>query len=394
MNLIVFDDPAIRPDLLPFTFTRPVGDLRVGILTIREKWASMFGQRVSFLTQDYLQEKFPLAESSDNLLINGSVCPDADLFMVVAKMKKGESLVKGNVIIAAACDDPRIFTTPGKRTEYPGAVTVIDQVWKIFQFNAAEIRSDFALITRGRKSAPINDPHTRTYSPENIFLEEGATVQAAILNASGGPIYLGKNAQIQEGSVVRGPFSLGEESILNLAAKVRGDSTVGPHCKVGGEISNAVIFGYSNKAHDGFLGSSVIGEWCNLGADTNTSNLKNNYDSVKLWNYRKGGFQNTGLTFCGLMMGDHSKAGINTMFNTGTVVGVSSNIFGDGYPRNFVPSYAWGGAAGFTTFQLEKSYETASKAMARRNQTLSEADKNILRHIFEKSAGERAWERK
>jgi UDP-N-acetylglucosamine diphosphorylase/glucosamine-1-phosphate N-acetyltransferase len=393
MNLIVFDDPSIRADLLPFTFTRPVGDIRVGILTIREKWSLMFGQPVSFYTQDYLQEKFPLKESSDNLLINGAVCPDAELFKAVSQLKKGESLAKGNVIIAAVSEDLREFAA-GKRTEYPGAITLIDQVWKIFQHNGAEIKADFSLIRRGRKSAPLNDPHTRTYAPENIFLEEGAIVQAAVLNASSGPIYLGKNAQVQEGAVVRGPFSLGEESILNMAAKVRGDSTVGPHCKVGGEISNAVIFGFSNKAHDGFLGSSVIGEWCNLGADTNTSNLKNNYDAVKLWNYRKGGFQNTGLTFCGLMMGDHSKAGINTMFNTGTVIGVSSNIFGDGYPRNFIPSYAWGGAAGFTTFQLEKSYETASRAMARRNQTLTEADKNIMKYVFEKSAIERAWEKK
>jgi UDP-N-acetylglucosamine diphosphorylase/glucosamine-1-phosphate N-acetyltransferase len=394
MNLIVFDDPAIRAQLLPFTFTRPVGDLRVGILTIREKWSALFGQPVSFLTQDYLQEKFPLVQSPDNLSVNGAVCPDADLFNAVKQLKKGESLTKGNIILACAGSDPRNFTAAGKRSEYSGVVTLIDQVWKIFQYNGAEIRSDFALITRGRKSAPLTDPHTRTYSPENIFLEEGASVQAAVLNASTGPIYLAKNTQVQEGAVVRGPFSLGEESILNMSAKVRGDSTIGPHCKVGGEISNAVIFGYSNKAHDGFLGSSVIGEWCNLGADTNTSNLKNNYDSVKLWNYGKGGFLSTGLTFCGLMMGDHSKAGINTMFNTGTVVGVSSNIFGDGYPRNFVPSFAWGGAAGFTTFQLEKSYETAARAMARRNQTLSEADKKIMKHVFEKSAVERVWEKK
>jgi UDP-N-acetylglucosamine diphosphorylase/glucosamine-1-phosphate N-acetyltransferase len=271
---------------------------------------------------------------------------------------------------------------------------LIDQVWKIFQHNAVQLRSDYVLITQGRKSLKLSDPHTKVYSPGNIFIEDGAEILAAVLNASNGPIYIGKNAQVREGALIRGPFALCEGSVLNMGAKVVGDSTIGPHCKVGGEISNAVIFGYSNKAHDGFLGSSVIGEWCNLGADTNTSNLKNNYDSVKLWNYGKGVFQNTGLTFCGLMMGDHSKCGINTMFNTGTVTGVGSNIFGDGYPRNFIPSFAWGGAAGFTTFQLNRAFETAAKAMERRGVTFGDVDKKILQHVFEQTAAERAWEKK
>lgn len=395
MNLVVFDDPVIRMDLLPFTFTRPVAAIRVGILTIKEKWEKFFGQPISYLTQNYLQEKFPLNSDRENLLINGAVCPDENLFTVIQQLKKGERLVKGKWTLAARTEDVHSFAEASIRpNEYPGNITVMDQVWRIFQHNGAQIRSDFELLTRGRKSNPIKDPHTKTYSPENIFIEDGAVIRAAVLNAASGPVYIGRNAQIHEGSLIRGPFSIGEESIMNMGAKVRGDTTIGPYCKAGGEISNAVIFGFSNKAHDGFLGSSVIGEWCNIGADTNTSNLKNNYDSVKLWNYPKGGFQNTGLMFCGLMMGDHGKCGINTMFNTGTVTGIASNIFGPGYPRNFVPSFAWGGAAGFTTFQLNKVYETASKAMERRNQILTEADKGILKNVFEQTAAERVWEKK
>ncbi len=395
MNIVVFDDPVIRMDLLPFTFTRPVASIRVGILTIKEKWEKFFGQPISDLTQNYLQEKFPLIETTENLLINGAVCPDENLHKAIQQLKKGERLVKGGLTVALRTEDVQSFVdAPVKTNEYSGDVTVMDQVWRIFQHNGEQIRSDFELLTRGRKSNPIKDPHTRTYCPENIFIEDGAVIRAAVLNAATGPIYIGRNAQIHEGGLIRGPFALGEESIMNMGVKVRGDTTIGPYCKVGGEISNAVIFGFSNKAHDGFLGSSVIGEWCNLGADTNTSNLKNNYDSVKLWNYPKVGFQNTGLMFCGLMMGDHSKCGINTMFNTGTVTGVSSNIFGAGYPRNFVPSFAWGGTAGFTTFQLDKASETASKAMERRNQTLTEVDKRILKNIFDITVSERVWEKK
>jgi UDP-N-acetylglucosamine diphosphorylase/glucosamine-1-phosphate N-acetyltransferase len=386
MNIVLFDDPIIRQDLLPFTYTRPVGSIRVGILTIAEKWTKLSGGSVSFQTQDYLSEKFPSTKGNDAILINGAVCPDENLLIAIRALKKDEALVKDKLVIAG--------TPSSKKIEYRGNITAIEQVWNIFQHNGAQIRTDFELITRGRKSAAITDPYTRTYSPENIFIEEGAVIQAAVLNASTGPIYIGKNVQVQEGSLIRGPFSVGDESVINMGAKMRSDTTIGPYCKVGGEISNAVIFGYSSKVHDGFLGSSVIGEWCNMGADTNTSNLKNNYDSVKLWNYTKGGFLNTGLTFCGLMMGDHSKCGINTMFNTGTVAGVGANIFGDGYPRNFIPSFAWGGAAGFMTFQINKVFETAAKAMERRGQTLSEVDKKILTTIFEQTAAERVWEKK
>lgn len=392
MNIIVFDDPVIRKDLLPFTFTRPVASIRVGILTIKEKWERFF-QPISWLTEGYLMEKFPLHTSHDNLQINGAVCPDENLVNAIKALKMDEALTKDKLIIAKRTTDINSDDLLVAK-EYSGSLTLIDQPWKIFQYNGAQIRFDFELITRGRRSNVINDPHTKVYSQENIFIEEGAVIKAAVLNASTGPIYIGKNTQIQEGGLIRGPFALCEESILNMGVKVRGDVTIGPNCKAGGEISNAVMFAYSNKAHDGFLGSSVIGEWCNLGADTNTSNLKNNYDTVKLWNYPKGKFQDTGLTFCGLMMGDHSKCGINTMFNSGTVVGVASNIFGSGYPRNFIPSFAWGGTAGFSTFELNKANETASKAMERRNVVLNEVDKKILKVVFGITASERTWEKK
>lgn len=391
MNFVLFDDPVIRVDLMPFTLTRPVAAIRVGILTLAEKWSLYSGSPASFLTVDYLQEKFPARSSANTLFVNGALCPDDQLFKEISSLSVGESLVYENQLLAVLGSKPEVTA---KAKQYTSTPVLIDQVWKIFQHNAAQIRADFARITKGRKSEPITDPHTRTYAPENIFLEEDVQLHACVLNASTGPIYLGKGAQVQEGAVIRGPFALGEGSVVNMGAKVRGDSTVGPHSKVGGEISNAVIFGYSNKAHDGFLGNSVIGEWCNLGADTNTSNLKNNYENVKIWNYRKGGFVSTGQMFCGLMMGDHSKCGINTMFNTGTVIGVGANIFGDGYPRNFIPSFAWGGAAGFTTFQLKKVFETATKAMERRSLVLSEADKRILTALFEQSTPERVWEKK
>ncbi|MDZ4716379.1 MAG: GlmU family protein [Cytophagales bacterium] len=393
MNLVLFDDPATRIDLMPFTLTRPVGSIRVGIHTIQEKWERLTGQPVYFATEDYLAEKFPSSPASDNLFIHGALCPDASLLSAVQKLEPGQSLVKDKTLLASRSSDP--LNPPAKgQSEYEGDVTLINNVWKIFQLNAEQLRNDFNLLTQGRKSSAITDPHTTVYAPENIFLEEGVKLHACVLNATGGPIYLGKNSEVQEGAVIRGPFSLGEDSVVNMGAKIRGDTTVGPQCKVGGEINNVVFFARSNKAHDGFLGNSVIGEWCNLGADTNNSNLKNNYESVKIWNYRKKGFLDTGLMFCGLMMGDHSKCGINTMFNTGTVVGVSANIFGDGFPRNFIPSFSWGGAAGFSTFQLQKVFQTAERVMQRRNLTLTETDKKILSTIFERSAAERVWEKK
>jgi UDP-N-acetylglucosamine diphosphorylase/glucosamine-1-phosphate N-acetyltransferase len=392
MNLILFDSSVIRTNLLPFTFTRPAAGMRVGILTIAEKWEKRLNTRASYKTEAYLSRKFSLAVTTDNLFVNGALCPDDILVAEIKKLNVGEGLFNDGQLLAARTQSDSFENLTAKT--FDGSIRLIDQVWKIFQFNAEQIRVDYNLITAGRKSAGVQDKHTIVYNEQNIFVEEGVSIRAAVLNADDGPIYLGKNSVVQEGALIKGPFALCESSTVNMGGKMRGDTTVGPHSKVGGEVSNSVIFGYSNKGHDGFIGNTVLGEWCNLGADTNTSNLKNNYENVKIWNYAKGGFSDTGLQFCGLMMGDHSKCGINTMFNTGTVVGVSSNIFGDGFPRNFIPSFAWGGASGFTTYQLKKAYETAEKVMARRHVVLDEIEREILAKIFELTSMNRVWEKK
>lgn len=391
MNLILFDDDA-RADLLPFTFTRPVCDIRIGILTIREKWEHVLDVKSSTLTQDYLSGKFPLAFAidDDNLWVNGSVCPNKELIKEIDRLNPGEALVSGTILIAYNSGKERRAGTHADdefkkgKTCYESHAKAfrVQHVWDIFSENGTAIQDDFKRITKGRNSRALSRTN-QVIGVENIFVEEGAKVECAILNASTGPVYIGKDAEIMEGSIVRGPFALCEHSTLKLGAKVYGPSTVGPHSKVGGELNNSVIFGFSNKAHDGFLGNSVIGEWCNLGADTNNSNLKNNYAEVKLWNDAKEKFVNTGLQFCGLMMGDHSKCGINTMFNTGTVVGVSANIFGSGFPRNFIPSFSWGGASGFTVFRLNDAFEVAQRVMERRAVPFTDEDKNILSHVFE-----------
>ena len=311
-------------------------------------------------------------------------------------MKEDQALYFGKVFLAGYIGETEknlSFAAERNPVQLTYEPVLLQKTWQIFQFNGSEIRKDFTLLTKGRTSQPVNDPHTIVYGADQIFIEEGAKIKAAVLNAEGGPIYIGKNTEIQEGSLIRGPFALCEGSTINMGAKLRGDTTVGPFSKVGGEISNSVIFGYSNKGHEGFLGNSVIGEWCNLGADTNTSNLKNNYASVKLWDYTRGGFANTGLQFCGLMMGDHSKCGINTMFNTGTVVGVGANIFGDGFPRNFIPSFSWGGAAGFSTFTMVKFEETAKAVFGRRGLEWTPAEKEILDKVFELTKSYRIWDK-
>ena len=384
MDITLFDKATLRNDLLPFTFTRPVADIRIGILKISEKW-EQYGFTISYETEPYLQEKFDASLS--NLKVLGGLCPDPTLVSAIKNLKSGEKLVKADEVLA-------VNGQGEKEVVYEGEVFVVRQLWDIFRNNADQIRADFQLLTAGRKSQPIRDPHTILYGAEQIFVEEGAKVRAAILNAENGPIYIGKNTEVHEGAIIKGAFALGEGAHVNTGAKIKGDTTVGPFSKVGGEVSNSVIFGYSNKGHDGFLGNSVIGEWCNLGADTNTSNLKNNYAPVKLWNYAKEGFANTGLQFCGLMMGDHSKCGINTMFNTGTVVGVGANIFGSGFPRNFVPSFSWGGAAGLITFQPRKFYDVATSVMSRRSKEFDEKEKQVIDHIYELTKSYRVWENK
>lgn len=396
MNYLLIEQADFRNQLKPFTFTRPIAEIRVGILTIREKWEKHLGGQLSHITVPILRTKYPAQTEANNILINSSVCPNPEL---VKTIQLGACLKKDGVLISAAISEEEIeFFDPKQKleeaAEYDGEITVISQSWHIFQKNADEIRSDFALLTAGRISQPISDPHTIIYGKENIFVEEGASIKAAILNAEDGPIYIGKNAQIHEGAIIKGAFAMLDNSHVNMGAKIKGDSTIGPFCKVGGEVSNSVFFGYSSKGHDGFIGNSVVGEWCNLGADTNTSNLKNNYANIKLWDYAEGGLKDTGLQFCGLMMGDHSKCGINTMFNTGTVVGVNANIYGGGFPNNFIPSFAWGGIDGFSTYQLPKALEVAEKVTERRDIVLDETERKILTEHFEESAVDRFWEKK
>ena len=385
MNYILFDG-TVRNALLPFTFTRPVADIRIGILTIREKWEKYLGYTTTTLTEEYLMEKYPMVEMEENIMINSSFLPNPILIDMVQNLNPKEAILFGEEIIAFHTHDTQedIDFDEYELIEYEGDVLRIENTWDIFAKNDAAIREDFELLTEDRFSQPI-PKSVNVIAPENIFIEEGAKLEFVTLNASTGPIYIGKNAEIMEGSVIRGPFALCEEAQVKLATKVYGATTVGPHCRIGGEVNNSVLFGYSNKGHDGFLGNSVLGEWCNIGADSNNSNLKNNYEEVRLWSYETEGFARTGLQFCGLMMGDHSKCGINTMFNTGTVVGVSANIFGSGFPRNFVPSFSWGGASGFTTYITKKAFETAKIVMSRRHVEFTEQDAKILEHVFEET---------
>ncbi|WPP48990.1 putative sugar nucleotidyl transferase [Catalinimonas niigatensis] len=412
MHLIFFDTPVIRDNLKPFTFTRPMAEIRVGILTIAEKWRKrleLHAQEHAYITETYLQKKYPFNIADDNLLINASVCPDISVQKAVTQLASGHILKQGNLIIAArisadalrALDNHyalsflqvheqlmnRVAAYPS--VQYTESLTLITQPWHIFLQNGEQIKVDFDLLTQNRKSAAIADPYTIVYgNPQNIFIEEGVSVRASILNAETGPIYLGKNATIHENAVIKGPFAMLEGAHVNIGSKIREATTIGPHSKLGGEVKNVVVFGNSNKGHEGFLGNSVIGEWCNFGADTNASNLKNNYKHVSMWNYGTHRYEDTGELFCGLMMGDHSKCGINTMFNTGTVVGVFANIFGTGYPEKFIPSFSWGGIGESSIYQIEKALEVAHHVLQRRGLQLSEAEVDILKHIYEYRSSE------
>jgi UDP-N-acetylglucosamine diphosphorylase/glucosamine-1-phosphate N-acetyltransferase len=376
MNFILFDDLAIKLSLLPLTYTRPVAEIRIGIFTIYEKWKQYLKNPLFYYTETYLQKKFPNAgKLSNHTFINGAVCPTPALTAAILHLKSGQSLVQNDILLAYNGSE-------GEKISYHYPLTVIKNLWDIFAFNSREIIADFEMIRNKSETVSIRDEHTKVYHSENIFIEPGAIVKAAILNAENGPIYLGRDAQVHEGAIIRGPFALCEGATVNMGSKMRENTTIGPYSKVGGEISNSVIFGYSNKAHDGFMGNSVIGEWCNLGADTNTSNLKNNYGEVEIYNYKEKKQVKTGLQFCGLIMGDHSKCSINTMFNTGTVAGVSANIFGGGFPPKFISSFSWGGAAGFTEFDLNKAFEVAQRVTSRRNIPFDTKEREIFTEIF------------
>lgn len=388
MNYILFDDTS-RDSLKPLSYIRPVCDIRVGIMTIREKWEKYLDTKTSTLTEAYLSKKYPIELSDSMILINGSICPTDELVEEIKKLSLNQVLVFDDesgdshiIAIYKTKDDFISDSDESEKIEYKKEFTRIVNTWDIFVHNDKEIRKDFDLITKGRKSAKISETN-KLINPDNIFVEEGAKIECSSLNATEGPIYIGKDAEIMEGSMVRGPFVMCDHSVLKLGTKIYGATTIGPYAKVAGELANVVIFGYSNKAHDGYIGSSVIGEWCNIGADSNASNLKNTYEEVRLWSIEKNTFVPTGQTFCGTIFGDHTKCGINTMFNTGTVLGISSNVFGHGYQRNFIPSFAWGGNAGLKLYELEKALEVARRMMARRDVELSKEDEDILKYIYQ-----------
>ncbi|MBU0488028.1 MAG: GlmU family protein [Bacteroidetes bacterium] len=384
MNIILFDGKS-HAELRPFTFFRPAACIRCGIFTIAEKWEHRMGEKPSFLVETYLATKYPKLIEPENLLVNGALIPDDLMFEEIFKLKTGQALVSGGTLLAVAIgkEIPENFevdfNTLFDCCDFEANTLILSHIWDIFRLNGEALEIDFRNITKGRKSAQIPDG---CIAKGNVFVEEGAKLGHSILNADGGFIYIGKDSEVMDGSLVRGSLALCEQSVLKLGAKIYGSTTIGPHSKVGGEVNNSVLFGYSNKAHDGFLGNSVLGEWCNIGADSNNSNLKNNYEEVKVWSYSQRSFVKTGLQFCGLFMGDHSKCGINTMFNTGTVVGVSSNIFGSGFPRNFITSFAWGGALGMTEYRLDKAAETARLVMQRRNIPFEGIESDIFTHVY------------
>lgn len=386
MRLEFFDDNHIL-DLAPLCSTRPAAELRIGIWRIWEKWMHhLQGTQHSFFTREYLQGRYPSDEQAD-LRINGRLLPDAALLSAIKALNPGETLVQNELILAA-----RMGSDSSKNLPYEAEIRLIKRPYDVFLLNGSEIKQDFEALCAHRTSAPI-PKSVQHWGAHPIFLEEGAQVNGCTLNSSEGPIYIGKNAEIMEGSLVRGPFALCEGAKLKMGTKAYGSTTLGPYSVAGGEISNVVFQAYSNKGHDGFLGNAAIGEWCNLGADTNASNLKNNYDDVKVWNYSSGRFDKSGQQFVGLIMGDHSKAGINTMFNTGTVVGVACNVFGSGFPRQFIPDFAWGGSSGFVTHKLDAALKTASLVMPRRGRSCDEDETSILKALYDWSQPLRSWEK-
>ncbi|MEC5395729.1 GlmU family protein [Bergeyella sp. RCAD1439] len=385
MLQLVFSDAQYWEDFLPLTFTRPVSEMRCGILTFSERWQRLLQtDRVAFLTEDFLQEKYPAPERGESLFVVPNFLPSEAVLSQIRSLAMGEALVYEDELLAAKVDMANFSLSQiEKMTEVEEELLFFRQPVDLFRYNDRAIDFDFALLTKGRTSAPLSKTNGLLGDAADLFIEEGAQVEFSTLNTKTGKIYIGKDAEVMEGCHLRGPIALCEGAKFNLGAKVYGATTIGPHSKIGGEVNNIVVFGYSNKGHDGFVGNSVIGEWCNLGADTNSSNLKNNYANVKLWNYKKKRFVDTGLQFVGLVMGDHAKTAINTQLNTGTVVGVAANIFKSGFPPNLVEGFSWGGMKGDEKFRLEKAYEVAEKAMARRKVVLGEADKAILKYIYE-----------
>lgn len=391
-TVILFDGPS-RNHLLPLTYSRPVADLRFGILTLAEKWAHDLQTSTSFCTRDYLRRLYPCLVGEDNLVINGDVIPTAPTVAALRQLEVGQGLVCGEEVVAMRLDragaEAFVNSTDPQQRSLEKTIPIDAQrltcPGDIFAENAGAIQADFARLTAGRSSAPLPASNILIGPPENVFLEDGASVQACVINAEAGPVYFAAGATAMEGCLLRGPLSVGAGATLKMGAKIYGATTIGPLCKVGGEVNNVIFQAHSNKGHDGFLGNAVIGEWCNLGADTNCSNLKNDYGEVKVWSYPAGARLSSGRQFHGLVLGDHSKVGINTMFNTGTVAGFATNVFGGGFPPTFIPSFSWGGTEGFVAHRLDKALATAARVMARRKQVLGPEQEAMFTEIFTRS---------
>ena len=402
MNIILFDSDA-RNHLLPLTATRPMGELRIGILTLREKWERLLRGSVSYITQEYLQDKFPIHIEEENLVVNAGVLPNEKLCRRIEALSLNEALLYNGELIAARLnesqfeqliEDEEVHSLQGTELEADIPVVVINRLWELTLMSKHTIPDDFALLTKGRKSQPVSDSNRIVGPADQLFIEEGAKMECCIVNTSAGPVYIGKGAEIMEGAMLRGPLSIGADTIVKMGAKIYGPTAIGPNCRVGGEVTRSIMLGNSNKAHDGFLGDAVLGEWCNIGADTNNSNLKNNYGDVKLWNYETERFEPTGQQFVGLIMGDHARCGINTMFNTGTVVGVFANVFGAGFLRNFIPDFAWGGdGGGYRTYKFAEACETATRVMERRKMPFTDLEKAVYYHVYDLTMKFRSWEK-
>ena len=373
---IVLDDHGMHLRFAPLTLTRPLGNVRIGILTNDKRWARYLPDaEIGFVTEAYLSQRFVGFDAPD-FSVNAQVIPNEDVIAALLALANGEMLYMNDLWLGSQGKGG------GARVDFTGeSPTVVSERWHIYQLNGQVLEQDFHLLTNGRTSQTLSKTNTIIGDRSRIFIEEGAHVEASTINTNEGVVYIGKDAEIMEGSLIRGPLAMCEHSALKLGTKVYGPCTLGPHCKVGGEINNVVFQAYSNKGHDGFLGNALIGEWCNLGADTNTSNLKNNYAAVSTYSFETQNEEKTDALFMGVCMGDHSKCGINTMFNTATVIGVSTNVFGAGFPDKYVPSFRWGGGNDFVPFKFDKAIEYANNMMARRGKSLSSEEVAILKHI-------------
>ncbi|MDB5274098.1 MAG: glucose-phosphate thymidylyltransferase [Chitinophagaceae bacterium] len=378
MDFTLFDESDLRKHLMPFTALRPIGHIRVGVFCLYEKWEMHLQGKASFRSADYLQTLFPFRENEWN--INAALLPDENIVQQIVALTTGEKLMSTDGTLLAyrgsSANKERIAT---------GVVRKIHRLWDIFSFNGAEIKNDFEWICKTRRRALQIDSATVLYGKENIFIEEGASIKAAVINAETGPVFIAKGAEVQEGTLIRGGFALCEGAVTAMGSKFRGDCTIGPYSKVGGEVNNTVFFGYSNKGHDGYIGNSVVGEWCNLAAATNVSNMKNNHSEVRVYNMAYGTFEKTGKVFCGVFIGDYSRCGIGTTLNTGSVLGIGVNLFDTGFPEKFVPSYSWGTPQELNSFRKAEWFQMAEQTKKLKQQTLSAEERAMLEIVWEQN---------